>query len=114
MGAANPPVSVLDPRLARQVAAMLETVTGPEGGLVGEVPFQSHNQKVVANDNGIFVTHAEGILQRSTDGGRAWVYGRVGQPCHRCGTTIRMRRQGDAGRSTYFCPRCQPEDSGAS
>ena len=31
MGAANPPVSVLDPRLARQVAAMLETVTGPEG-----------------------------------------------------------------------------------
>jgi endonuclease-8 len=45
--------------------------------------------------------------RRSTDGGRAWVYGRVGQPCHRCGTTIRMRRQGDAGRSTYFCPRCQ-------
>ena len=31
MGAANPPVSVLDPRLARQVAAMLETVTGPDG-----------------------------------------------------------------------------------
>ena len=31
MGAAKPPVSVLDPRLARQVAAMLETVTGPEG-----------------------------------------------------------------------------------
>jgi hypothetical protein len=47
-------------------------VTGPEGGLVGEVPFQSHNQKVVANDNGIFVTHAEGILQRSTDGGRTF------------------------------------------
>jgi cell division protein FtsI (penicillin-binding protein 3) len=31
MGATNPPTSVLDPRLARQVAAMLETVTGPEG-----------------------------------------------------------------------------------
>ena len=31
MGATNPPTSVLNPRLARQVAAMLETVTGPEG-----------------------------------------------------------------------------------
>lgn len=31
MGAANPPASILEPRIARQVAAMLETVTGPEG-----------------------------------------------------------------------------------
>jgi cell division protein FtsI (penicillin-binding protein 3) len=31
MGAANPPTSILDPTIAGQVAAMLETVTGPEG-----------------------------------------------------------------------------------
>ncbi len=31
MGATNPPASILDPKIARQVAAMLETVTGPEG-----------------------------------------------------------------------------------
>jgi len=31
MGATNPPASILDPEIARQVAAMLETVTGPEG-----------------------------------------------------------------------------------
>ncbi len=30
-GAVNPPLSVVDPRIARQVAAMLETVTGPAG-----------------------------------------------------------------------------------
>ncbi len=36
------------------------------------------------------------------------VYRRSGQPCRSCGTRIRMRRQGDAGRSTYWCPRCQP------
>ncbi len=30
-GATNPAISVLDPVIARQVAAMLETVTGPEG-----------------------------------------------------------------------------------
>jgi formamidopyrimidine-DNA glycosylase len=33
------------------------------------------------------------------------VYGRAGQPCARCGTSIRRIVQ--AGRSTYFCPRCQ-------
>jgi len=36
------------------------------------------------------------------------VYRRSGLPCPACGTLIRMRRQGDAGRSTYWCPRCQP------
>lgn len=35
------------------------------------------------------------------------VYGRRGQPCRRCGTPIRVRRQGDQGRSTYWCPTCQ-------
>jgi len=33
------------------------------------------------------------------------VYGRTGQPCHRCGTKI--QRQRVAGRSSHFCPRCQ-------
>lgn len=36
------------------------------------------------------------------------VYRRSGNPCRNCGTRIRMRRQGDAGRSTYWCPHCQP------
>lgn len=43
------------------------------------------------------VTHPKGLA----------VYGRRGQPCHRCGTPIRMRRQGDQARSTYWCPSCQ-------
>jgi endonuclease-8 len=46
-------------------------------------------------------------------GGRAWVYLRSGRPCRRCGTAIRMRRQGEAGRSTYWCPSCQPRSGGA-
>jgi endonuclease VIII len=41
------------------------------------------------------------------DGGRFYVYGRSGKPCYSCGTPIELIRQGDAGRSTYFCPRCQ-------
>jgi formamidopyrimidine-DNA glycosylase len=34
-----------------------------------------------------------------------WVYGRENEPCRRCGTRIKRRVQ--AGRSTFFCPRCQ-------
>jgi formamidopyrimidine-DNA glycosylase len=39
--------------------------------------------------------------------GRFRVYDREGQPCRRsrCGGTIERRTQ--AGRSTFFCPRCQ-------
>jgi endonuclease VIII len=36
-----------------------------------------------------------------------WVYNRRGRPCRRCGTRIRSRGQGDANRTTYWCPRCQ-------
>jgi endonuclease-8 len=35
------------------------------------------------------------------------VYGRARRPCPVCGTPIRMSRQGDGARSTYWCPRCQ-------
>jgi endonuclease-8 len=35
------------------------------------------------------------------------VYGRAGQPCRRCRTEIRTRRQGEQARSTYWCPGCQ-------
>ena len=41
-------------------------------------------------------------------GPRVWVYGRPGEPCLRCGTRVAMRRQGDLGRSTYWCASCQP------
>ena len=34
------------------------------------------------------------------------VYGRDGEPCPRCRTTITKTRVG--GRGTWYCPRCQP------
>jgi endonuclease-8 len=45
--------------------------------------------------------------RQTVDGGLA-VYGRQRQPCRRCGTPVRMRRQGTQARSTYWCPTCQP------
>ena len=38
---------------------------------------------------------------------RTWVYRRRGRPCRRCGTRVRSRGQGDANRTTYWCPACQ-------
>jgi len=40
--------------------------------------------------------------------GRRSVYRRAGRPCPRCGTPIQSRGQGDANRTAYWCPRCQP------
>jgi formamidopyrimidine-DNA glycosylase len=37
------------------------------------------------------------------------VYGRGGEPCDRCGTPIAKTRV--AGRGTWFCPRCQPDQT---
>jgi formamidopyrimidine-DNA glycosylase len=36
---------------------------------------------------------------------RAWVYGRAGLPCRRCGALVRRIVQ--AQRATFYCPRCQ-------
>ncbi|WP_455210337.1 bifunctional DNA-formamidopyrimidine glycosylase/DNA-(apurinic or apyrimidinic site) lyase [Kaarinaea lacus] len=33
------------------------------------------------------------------------VYGRSGEPCHQCGTSIKSLHQGQ--RATYYCPKCQ-------
>lgn len=38
------------------------------------------------------------------------VYKLAGRPCPACGTPIRSRGQGDANRTTYWCPVCQRSD----
>ena len=40
-------------------------------------------------------------------GEELWVYGRAGRACRACGVAVTLRRQGDAGRATYYCPSCQ-------
>lgn len=44
---------------------------------------------------------------RQSPGSRVWVYERRGQPCFQCRTRLRMQRQGEQSRSTYYCPKCQ-------
>ena len=49
--------------------------------------------------------------QRTTrfapDGPRLWVYQRAGQRCLVCGEYIQVCRQGEQGRTTFWCPNCQ-------
>jgi endonuclease-8 len=50
------------------------------------------------------------MLRSATEGHRAIkprVYGRSGMPCPRCATRLVARGQGDANRTTYWCPGCQ-------
>lgn len=51
--------------------------------------------------------NVRGGARSTRPGGGLWVYGRAGRPCRRCGTPISVRRQGELGRLTYWCPRCQ-------
>lgn len=48
---------------------------------------------------------AQGGIEEGTF--RMQVHRRAGEPCERCGTAIETRRI--AGRTAYYCPRCQPE-----
>jgi endonuclease VIII len=51
------------------------------------------------------------LMLRSGQGGGhvrdRMVFERHGEPCRRCGTSIRARGQGDDNRTTYWCPECQ-------
>jgi endonuclease-8 len=52
------------------------------------------------------------LMREAVDGpgppGRQ-VYNRAGRPCPRCGTPILARGIGDANRTAYWCPSCQPD-----
>jgi endonuclease-8 len=64
---------------------------------------------VVDDSPGQIVTYRglRRTTRRSDPDERLWVYGRAGKPCRRCGAPIRMVKQGDDARVTYFCERCQ-------
>ena len=106
-------------------AVMNQTIVSGIGNVYkSEVLFhlRLHPQTLVSNlhEEQIlsFTTTARDLMQKNLsgrprttryalDGGRFWAYGRSGKPCYVCGTPIQLIRQGDLGRTTYFCPTCQ-------
>ncbi len=61
-----------------------------------------------STDRAITYTGFRRTTGRSDPAARLWVYGRAGESCRYCGTTIACRKQGFEARLTYWCPRCQP------
>jgi endonuclease-8 len=61
------------------------------------------------------VQSAHDLMQDAVDHGRPprSVYRHAGYPCPRCRRRILCRGQGDANRTTYWCPQCQPPSSSA-
>ena len=55
---------------------------------------------------------AAGAMVGSVEGRRRprAVYRRAGRGCPRCGDLIRSGGLGDANRTAYWCPRCQPSE----
>ncbi|HZJ04769.1 MAG TPA: DNA-formamidopyrimidine glycosylase family protein [Nocardioidaceae bacterium] len=45
--------------------------------------------------------------RRDDHGGEVYVYRRLGQPCHVCGSKVRTEVL--AGRNLFWCPKCQPK-----
>jgi formamidopyrimidine-DNA glycosylase len=87
---ARPTETLTRPRLGELVGAVREVLTEAIGQ--GGTSFDS----LYVDVNG-----ASGYFGRSLN-----VYGRIGEPCLRCGTPI--RRDPFMNRSSYTCPRCQP------
>jgi len=67
----------------------------------------------------LLLANRERVPQTTTGstrrGENAYVYGRTGHPCRRCGTTIVSGTLGQApqARLTYACPHCQPPRASA-
>ena len=69
-------------------------------------------ESIVAKARSLMSASVRSTGLRPAGRGARWVYRRSGETCRRCGTEIRMRRQGTAARSTYWCPQCQPARRG--
>ena len=93
---------------------LVNTLTPAEVDCILEYAQRFLEVNVKDGADGAMVTYTG--LRRTTraadPGARLWVYRREGKECRRCGTAIKMRRQGPGARSTYWCPVCQPELSG--
>ena len=79
---------------------------------VGRVPAETRDAILATAEQLLKRNVQPGTSQRITTTvdsttGPTYVYGRARRPCARCATPIRRARQGQQGRSTYWCPRCQ-------
>jgi endonuclease-8 len=86
--------------------ASVSLVSGDELRLILATA-RKYLQANVAHPRGGIVTYTGYRRGGRGAGQRHYVYGRAGQPCRTCGTSIVVRAQGPHARLTYWCPTCQ-------
>lgn len=105
-------VALLDQRIAAGVGNVFKSEVLFLRGVDPFAPLSSLDdatkRRLMATASSLLRTNALNAGPRVTYAGGHAVYGREGQPCKRCGTVVRRQRQGEQGRSTYWCPSCQP------
>ena len=64
-------------------------------------------ERGIANRGASFKDYVDGQGEQGSQHMYVQVFRRTGQPCYRCASTILRTVVG--GRSTHFCPKCQPK-----
>jgi endonuclease VIII len=107
----DPTRSIGDALLDQRNLAGIGNIWKAEGCWDGGVDPWRRVASVTDTDAVAIVEALRPRMQRSAEEGpraiQPRVYGKAGRPCPRCGGTIRSRGQGDANRTTYWCPGCQ-------
>jgi len=81
---------------------------------IGAVP-EDGRRRLLATAARQLRANLQGGARTTTAGppGSLAVYGRAHLPCRRCATAVVVARTGPHGRSTYWCPACQPLERAA-
>ncbi|HMO53307.1 MAG TPA: zinc finger domain-containing protein, partial [Tepidiformaceae bacterium] len=64
-------------------------------------------ERGIENRGASFKDYVDGQGNQGQQHMHVQVFRRTGKPCYACGTEIRRTVVG--GRSTHFCPKCQPK-----
>lgn len=90
-------------RLGLHPAAPARSARRKADALVREI--RAVLEAAIANRGTTFRSYVDGDGRPGENQLALGVYGREGQPCPTCGALV--RRRVDAGRSTFFCGKCQ-------
>lgn len=71
--------------------------------------FLQANVTSTSRDRVVTYTGMRRTTRRDDPRESLWVYRRRGEPCRKCGRAIEARKQGIEGRTTFWCPGCQPQ-----
>lgn len=85
------------------------SLSGPEAGRL-RIAIVDVLERAIECNGTTLRDYADGWNRKGRFQDCLMVYGRAGEPCRVCGTTIRRMKL--AGRSTCWCPFCQPDIQG--